>query len=117
MVVTGATGYIASHIVRVLLEQGFKVRATVRDPSNTGRLKVSGDTQSVKEEFLRRMVYTRGAVVLRQSMIEAEAHEQHLHTIFCMPRGGRVHRPLQPNYLPHTTSSPSFFLLEKIFSS
>ena len=40
VVVTGATGYIASHIVRVLLEQGFQVRATVRDPSNMARLKV-----------------------------------------------------------------------------
>lgn len=50
MVVTGATGYIASHIVRVLLEQGFKVRATVRDPSNMGRLKVrkEGGTGGMK---------------------------------------------------------------------
>lgn len=47
MVVTGATGYIASHIVRVLLENGFKVRATVRDPSNKARLKVS-----IKYEFV-----------------------------------------------------------------
>lgn len=65
MVVTGATGYIASHIVRVLLEQGFKVRATVRDPSNTGRLKVrkEGGTgghegregQALREEMHRRI--------------------------------------------------------------
>ena len=42
MVVTGATGYIASWIVKELLAQGFRVRATVRDPSNTKRLKVCG---------------------------------------------------------------------------
>ncbi|XP_058735181.1 cinnamoyl-CoA reductase CAD2-like [Vicia villosa] len=32
--VTGASGYIASWIVKFLLERGYTVRATVRDPSN-----------------------------------------------------------------------------------
>ena len=32
--VTGGSGYIASHIVKQLLEQGFRVRATVRDPGD-----------------------------------------------------------------------------------
>lgn len=32
--VTGASGYIGSHVTRVLLERGFTVRACVRDPSN-----------------------------------------------------------------------------------
>lgn len=50
MVVTGATGYIASHIVKELLDQGFRVRATVRDPSNTKRLKVS--VQGLSSPFL-----------------------------------------------------------------
>ena len=31
--VTGASGYIASWIVKFLLEHGYTVRATVRDPS------------------------------------------------------------------------------------
>lgn len=41
VVVTGATGYIASHIVKGLLADGrFTVRATVRDPSNEKKTKV-----------------------------------------------------------------------------
>lgn len=32
--VTGASGYIGSHVTRALLERGFTVRACVRDPEN-----------------------------------------------------------------------------------
>jgi len=32
--VTGASGYIASHLVKVLLEKGYKVHGTVRDKTN-----------------------------------------------------------------------------------
>lgn len=32
--VTGATGYLGSHVVKRLLEQGYRVRAMVRDPDN-----------------------------------------------------------------------------------
>ncbi len=32
--VTGATGYLGSHVVCQLLEQGYRVRAMVRDPDN-----------------------------------------------------------------------------------
>lgn len=38
--VTGATGYLGEHIVKVLLDRGFTVRGTVRDPSKTDKLKV-----------------------------------------------------------------------------
>jgi len=33
--VTGASGYIASWLVRFLLHRGYTVKATVRDPSNS----------------------------------------------------------------------------------
>jgi dihydroflavonol-4-reductase len=36
--VTGASGYIASHVVRVLLERGHRVRGTVRDASDPRRI-------------------------------------------------------------------------------
>ena len=32
--VTGANGFIASHLIRDLLQAGYRVRGTVRDPSN-----------------------------------------------------------------------------------
>jgi nucleoside-diphosphate-sugar epimerase len=35
--VTGATGYVAGWIVRRLLEEGFRVHAAVRDPSNAAK--------------------------------------------------------------------------------
>ena len=31
VLVTGASGYIASHCIKVLLEKGFKVKGSVRD--------------------------------------------------------------------------------------
>lgn len=38
VLVTGATGYVASWIVRYLLEDGYTVRGTVRDPEKTAGL-------------------------------------------------------------------------------
>jgi len=37
--VTGASGFIASHLVKVLLDRGYRVRATVRDKNNTEKNK------------------------------------------------------------------------------
>ena len=36
--VTGATGFVAGHIIEVLLAKGYEVRGTVRDPSNTDKV-------------------------------------------------------------------------------
>ena len=35
--ISGATGYVASHIIKLLLEQGHKVRGSVRSLSNTAK--------------------------------------------------------------------------------
>ena len=36
VLVTGATGFIAKHVIAELLRQGYKVRATARDPARSG---------------------------------------------------------------------------------
>jgi uncharacterized protein YbjT (DUF2867 family) len=36
--VTGASGYIASWLVKLLLQRGYTVKATVRDPSQYNKL-------------------------------------------------------------------------------
>jgi len=36
--VTGANGFIASHLISDLLQAGYRVRGTVRDPSNTAKV-------------------------------------------------------------------------------
>lgn len=38
VMVTGATGYVAGWLVKRLLEEGFKVHAAVRDPSNKDKI-------------------------------------------------------------------------------
>ena len=38
VLVTGASGYIAAHIVKLLLESGYRVRGTVRDLKNTKKV-------------------------------------------------------------------------------
>lgn len=38
VLVTGGTGYMASWIIKMLLEDGISVNATVRDPSDAGKV-------------------------------------------------------------------------------
>lgn len=38
VLVTGATGYVAGHLIDRLLQSGARVRATVRDPGDTGKI-------------------------------------------------------------------------------
>lgn len=39
VVLTGATGFVAGHVAEVLLERGYTVRGTVRDPQNKAKIK------------------------------------------------------------------------------
>lgn len=62
MCVTGASGFIGSHIVRELLERGYRVRGTVRDPgdeSKTAHLRsiaadAGGELELVAADLLQR---------------------------------------------------------------
>lgn len=54
VVVTGANGYIASHLVDALLRDGYRVRGTVRDPSNeakTAHLWSIADARDARERL------------------------------------------------------------------
>lgn len=38
VLVTGASGYLACHVINILLELGFKVRGTVRSLQNQSKI-------------------------------------------------------------------------------
>ena len=60
VLVTGASGFIASHIVKQLLEQGYDVRGTVRSTKNLDKYKwltsmadeLDGDLELVEGNLL-----------------------------------------------------------------
>ena len=43
MFFVGASGFVGSHVVKCLLEQGYKVRAVVRDATNEAKTKFLKD--------------------------------------------------------------------------
>ena len=51
VLVTGASGYIASHCIKVLLEKGFKVKGSVRDLKNIDFSKIYFDDLINKENL------------------------------------------------------------------
>ena len=58
ILVTGGTGYIASWIIKTLLEKGLDVRATVRDKSNGEKYKHLIDMQQKHLETLQYLKLT-----------------------------------------------------------
>ncbi len=52
LLVTGATGYLASHIIKILLEQGYKVRGTVRSLAKKERYQFLYDLAPEKRDNL-----------------------------------------------------------------
>ncbi|TVU02544.1 hypothetical protein EJB05_51954, partial [Eragrostis curvula] len=51
VVVTGASGFVGSWLVMKLLQAGYTVRATVRDPANVGKTKPLLDLPGAKERL------------------------------------------------------------------
>ncbi|KAI9168985.1 hypothetical protein LWI28_004999 [Acer negundo] len=49
--VTGGTGFIASYLVKTLLEKGHTVRTTVRDPENVGKVGFLWEFNGAKERL------------------------------------------------------------------
>lgn len=51
VLVTGANGYIGSHVADQLIQAGYRVRGTVRDASKVGWLKEMFDANYGPEKF------------------------------------------------------------------
>ena len=66
--VTGASGYIASWLVKLLLSRGYTVKASVRDPNDpkkTQHLRALSGAQE-RLELFKEMARTRGRVLLKR---------------------------------------------------
>nr|AFX98067.1 cinnamoyl-CoA reductase [Cunninghamia lanceolata]QBC40972.1 cinnamoyl-CoA reductase [Cunninghamia lanceolata] len=51
MCVTGGTGFIAAYLIRALLNKGYKVRTTVRNPDNVEKIGYLWDLPGAKERL------------------------------------------------------------------
>lgn len=68
MLVTGASGFVASHVVKQLLEVGAKVRGTVRDLNN-----------EQKVGFLRQLPYANERLQLvKADLLEDECWKEYV---------------------------------------
>ena len=68
VLVTGGNGYIASWLVKYLLEDGVDVRATVRDPSNTDKV---GHLMQLADESMGTLTLYRADLLEEGSFDEA----------------------------------------------
>src|SRR6266480_3382997 len=65
--VTGATGFVGSHVAQVLAEQGADLRLLVRDPAQMYQANVEGTRtilQAARKNHVRRVVYTSSVATM-----------------------------------------------------
>ncbi len=68
VMVTGATGYVAGQLIRLLLSEGIKVHAALRDPQNTQKLKF---LKGLQEEFSTEIKFFKADLLSEDSYLEA----------------------------------------------
>ena len=68
VMVTGATGYVAGHIVKRLLQDGINVHAAVREPSNKGKLRYLNELADYSSGTIR---YFESDLLKNGSYVEA----------------------------------------------